>query len=217
MSARPRVSETQGDPRTRLVGAGYDAMIETWESWKSKITNDPRAEWCAELLARLPRGARVVELGCGGGTEETAILAERFRLTGIDLSTAQLERARERVPGAEFLLADFTEIELEQGSIDAVAAFYSLNHVPRELLTDLFRRVHRWLVPEGLFLTALGAHDTPGWTGDWLGVPMFFSGWPPETNRRVLREAGFTLLRDEVVTFHEPDGPAEFHWVLGQT
>ena len=86
------------DPRTRVVGAGYDAMIETWESWKAGITGDPRAEWCDELLVRLPRGARVIELGCGGGTPETKLLAERFRLTGVDLSPAQLARARTRVP-----------------------------------------------------------------------------------------------------------------------
>ena len=54
------------DSRTRIVGAGYDAMVDTWESWKSQITDDPRAEWCDELLARLPEGARVVELAAAG-------------------------------------------------------------------------------------------------------------------------------------------------------
>jgi len=86
------------DPRTALVAAGYDAMIDTWETWKAQITDDPRADWCDELVARLPRGGRVVELGCGGGTDETRLLAERFRLTAIDLSAEQLRRARERVP-----------------------------------------------------------------------------------------------------------------------
>ena len=61
-------------------------MADTWEAWKALITDDPRAEWCEELVSRLPAGARVVELGCGGGAEETARLAQRFRLTGVDLS-----------------------------------------------------------------------------------------------------------------------------------
>jgi hypothetical protein len=51
------------DPRTRLVGAGYDAITDTWESWKAQITHDPRAEWGNELLIRLPADAHVVELG----------------------------------------------------------------------------------------------------------------------------------------------------------
>ncbi len=203
------------DPRAALVAAGYDAMIDTWEAWKAQITDDPRAEWCGQLLSRLPQGARVLELGCGGGTEETRMLAERFRLTGIDLSSEQLRRARNRVPGAAFIRGDITEVELEPGSLDAVAAFYVLNHVPRDLLSGLFACVHRWLVPGGLFLATLGAEDLVGWTGEWLGQPTHFAGFAPDTNRRLLADAGFDLERDELVTIREPDGEATFHWVLG--
>ena len=32
------------DPRRQLVGAGYDAMIDTWEGWVAQIEDDPRAE-----------------------------------------------------------------------------------------------------------------------------------------------------------------------------
>jgi cyclopropane fatty-acyl-phospholipid synthase-like methyltransferase len=202
------------DPRTALVAAGYDAMIDTWEDWKDRITNDPRGEWCEEILERLPRGAHVVELGCGGGTTETRALAERFDVTGVDLSAEQLRRARRRVPGAHFVEADFTALELDPASVDAVVSFYAFNHVPRELLAGLFARIHGWLVAGGLFLTALGATDTPGWTGDFLGAPSYFSGFEPDTNRALLAAAGFALVRDEVVTIREPEGDATFHWVL---
>ena len=204
------------DPRTRLVGEGYDAMIDTWEDWSARVEDDPRAEWLADLVRRTPAGGRVVELGCGGGTAATKLLAQHFRLTGVDLSSEQLRRARERVPEATFVEADFTELELEPGSTDAVVAFFSFNHVPRDLLPGLLARIHRALAPGGLFLTTLGTSDTDDWTGDWLGAPMYFSSFPPDTNRRLLREAGFELLRDELVTIREPEGPAEFQWVLAQ-
>jgi len=204
------------DPRTQIVGAGYDAMVDTWEDWVAQIEDDPRAEWRDELIERLPEGARVVELGCGGGTTETRLLAQRFRLTGVDLSDEQLRRARERVPEAEFVQADFTSIDFESESLAAVVAFYSFNHVPRDLLAPLYARVRRWLAPDGLFLTALGTSDTENWTGEWLGATMYFSSFPPAVNSRMLRDAGFELLRDEVVTFQEPEGPARFQWTLAR-
>jgi SAM-dependent methyltransferase len=204
------------DPRTALVAAGYDAMIDTWEAWKAAIEDDPRAEWCGELLDRLPEGARVVELGCGGGTTETRALASRFRLTGVDLSDAQLARARERVPAAEYIHADLTTVEFAAQTVDAVASFYVFNHVPRELLAPLFERIHTWLRPGGLLLATLGASDVPGWTGDFLGAPSYFSGYPAETNRRLLEAAGLTLLRDELVRIREPEADTTFHWILGQ-
>mgnify|MGYP000111895159 CR=1 FL=1 len=204
------------DPRTQLVGEGYDAMADTWEAWKARITRDPRAEWCDELVARLPERAHVVELGCGGGAPETQRLADRFRVTGVDISAEQVRRARRRVPDAEFVRADFTEIDFERGSVDAVAAFYSFNHVPRDLLAPLYARVHDWLVPGGLLLTALGTSDTANWTGDFLGAPNYFSSFPPEMNTRMLGDAGFELLRDELVRIREPEGDGTFQWILAR-
>ena len=202
------------DPRTGLVGAGYDAMADTWESWSSAVTDDPRHEWLAKLVDRLPDGAQVVELGCGNGTDETRELARRFRLTGVDLSGEQLRRARGRVPEASFVQADLTSVEFGEASIDAVCAFYALNHVPRDLLPDLFARVHTWLRPGGLFLATLGASDIENWQGEWLGVPMYFSGYDPDHNRALL--ASFELVADEVVTITEPEGAVTFHWVLAR-
>jgi SAM-dependent methyltransferase len=204
------------DARTELVGAGYDAMADTWEKWSAQVADDPRHAWLEALLALLPERARVVELGCGNGTRETRELAARTHLTGVDLSEEQLRRARERVPDAEFLRGDLTKIEFDEASLDAVAAFYVLNHVPRELLPGLFASIHRWLKPGGHFLASLGASDLEGWQGEWLGVPMFFSGHAPATNRSLLRDAGFELVRDEPVTISEPEGDVTFHWVLAR-
>jgi SAM-dependent methyltransferase len=202
------------DPRTALVGAGYDAMADTWEAWSAQVSDDPRHDWLERLVSRLPRGACVVELGCGNGTVETQALAARFDLTGIDLSVEQLRRAQERVPSATFVHADLTTVELAESSLDAVCAFYVLNHVPRELLPGLFERVRRWLRPGGLFLATLGASDLEGWEGDWLGVRMYFSGHEPARNRELL--SAFELVEDEVVTISEPEGPVSFHWILAR-
>lgn len=204
------------DPRTQLVAAGYDAMGETFASWREEIVGDPRHEWEDDFAARLEPGARVLELGCGGGTTETRRLAERFALTGVDISPRQVERARAAIPEADFVCADCTELELPPGSFDAVCAFYVFNHVPRDLLSPLLTSIRRWLAPRGWLLAAFGASDLPSWTGEWLGAKTFFSGFPPEVNSRLVREAGFEIERDEVVTFEEPEGPASFHWVLAR-
>jgi SAM-dependent methyltransferase len=204
------------DDRTTLVGAGYDTMADTWESWSARVTDDPRLAWLDALLELLPENASVVELGCGNGTVETRELARRARLVGVDISEEQLRRARERVPEATFVQGDLTTIEFEPSSLDAVASFYVFNHVPRELLAGIFARIHGWLRPGGHFLAALGAGDIEAWTGEWLGVPMFFSSFPPATNTRLLRDACFEVVRDEPITITEPEGPVTFHWILAR-
>jgi SAM-dependent methyltransferase len=204
------------DPRTQIVADGYDAMGETFAVWREEIVGDPRREWEDELTSRLADGARVLELGCGGGTVETQRLAERFAVTGVDISPKQVERARASIPEVEFVLADFTELEWPAGTLDGVIAYYTLNHVPRELLAPLLARAHAWLVPRGWLLVAFGTSDNPGWTGEWLGAETFFASFPPEVNSRLVREAGFSIELEEVVTFEEPEGPVDFQWVLAQ-
>jgi SAM-dependent methyltransferase len=204
------------DARTQLVADGYDAIGETFAEWRDRIVGDPREEWEAELVQRVSDGARVLELGCGSGPPETQRLARCYRLTGVDISPRQIERARVAVPDAELICADFTALDLPAGSFDAVVSFYVFNHVPRELLAPLLGDIHRWLVPGGWLLTAFGQSDLPGWTGEWLGAPTFFSGYPAETNSRLVEEAGFRIERDEVVEFVEPEGPVAFQWVLAQ-
>jgi SAM-dependent methyltransferase len=204
------------DPRVQLVADGYDRIGDVFAEWRTRIVDDPRQEWEEELVSRLSEGARLLELGCGGGTPETKRLAERFLLTGVDVSPRQVERARAAIPEADFVCADFTELGLPSGSFDAVASFYVFNHVPRELLAPLLGQIHGWLRPGGWMLSAFGASDNEGWTGEWLGAPTFFAGFPPEINSRLVREAGFAIERDEVVTFIEPEGPVNFQWMLAQ-
>jgi SAM-dependent methyltransferase len=204
------------DPRTRLVGDGYDAMADRFAEWRDRIAGDPREWWTERLTSRLPVGARILELGCGAGVPDAKRLAERFRVTGVDISGEQIARARANVPDAEFIEADFTALDLAPGSFDAVAAFYSFNHVPRDLLAGTFARIHAWLVPGGLLLASFGTSDTESWVGEWLGTTMFFSSYPRETTSRLLVEAGFERLLDDLGPMQEPEGEVAFHWVLAR-
>jgi SAM-dependent methyltransferase len=204
------------DDVKRVIETGYDAMADRFAAWQREIEGSTRFERVEQLLELLPECPEVLELGVGAGVRSTRLLAECGRLTGVDLSAEQLRRARQRIPGAIFIHADFTELELEPDSFDAVVAAYVLNHLPPEELAPLARRVARWLRPGGYFLATFGTSDNPGWRGEWLGVEMFFAGLPPEENRRLLEEAGLHVLRDEIETSIEPEGEARFQWILGK-
>lgn len=105
-------------------------------------------------------------------------------------------------------------------SFDGVVAFYSVNHVPREELAPAFARIFYWLRPGGRLMLSLGTSDNAGEIEpDWLGVPMFFAGFTPETNERRLIEHGFDLEVSEVreeITTGPSGGPERFHWVIAK-
>ena len=192
-----------------IVREGYRQLAESFDEWRDRIVGDPRAEWRALLTSRLEAGARILELGCGNGDDARELARRGFDVTGVDLVA--------RAEGVDVLETDFLELELPDAVCEACVSFYAFNHVPRERLPCLLAKIRRWLVPGGLLMSAFGASDTPAWTGRWLGTTMFFSSYPPETNARIVREAGFELIRDELVTFTEPEGEATFQWLLARS
>jgi hypothetical protein len=75
------------------------------------------------------------------------------------------------------------------GSFDGIVAFYVFNHVPQEELAPTFAQAFSWLRPSGQLMLSLGANNTEDAIDpNFLGVPMFFAGFTPETNERMLRE-----------------------------
>ncbi len=201
----------------RIVRAGYDRMADRYAAWSVPPPGGQTERFLAEVLAIVPDGAEVLDLGCGQGAPVAEALAGRCRVTGVDTSRAQLERARARVTAATFVEADIATLERSPSSVDAVTAFYSLTHLPRHDQSAVIGRIATWLRPGGVFCATLGGGDTlDEIEPEWLGVPMFFAGFAPETNRRLLAEAGLVAEFDEVVDLQEPDGIATFHYVIAR-
>jgi SAM-dependent methyltransferase len=209
--------DRQLDSRKATVVTGYDAMGPEYGAWSARIC-DPGRELMTGRFARLLRPhSRVLDLGCGPGIPSTASLAQRFAVTGVDVSERQLAAARRNVPTGTFILGDLATVDFDAGSFEGVIALYSISHVPRDEHAAVFARVARWLTPGGLFLASLGARNSPDWTGDWLGQQMFFSSFDADENRRLVAAAGFDLLFAEVIGLDEPEGPTSFLWVLAQS
>jgi SAM-dependent methyltransferase len=164
-------------------------------------TDGDYGRWLSPLIQGLPPAAPVLDLGCGCGVPADQLLAKRFRVTGVDLSDVQIERARKAVPGATFRQGDLASVEFEAATFDAVVALYSLIHVPVEEQRLLLPRIHRWLRPGGWFLFVGGHSAGTGVEDDWLGsgAPMYWSHPDAATYRRWLAVAGFRLLTEEQV------------------
>jgi SAM-dependent methyltransferase len=145
----------------------------------------------------------------------TAALAAGRHVTGVDISATQVELARRNVPTATFLHADMTALAFEPEAFDAVVAFYSLTHVPRDDVPALLARIRDWLRPGGTFLASFGVEDDPGTIEEgWLGVDMYFSHFSAKKNRRLVAEAGLVVDSAEVLVEPEDRCDARFLWVV---
>jgi len=179
-----------------VVRLGYDQLSARYRPDNA----DPKEYrvWTGELLTALQPGSSVLDLGCGCGVPVARrLVQEGHRVTGIDISERQIERARTLVPGAMFQVADMTRRILEPASFDAVIAFYSLIHVPLAAQPTVIEQVSNCLVDGGLLLATVGWEAWTGSDVDWLdsGVEMWWSQADQATYRIWLEEAGLEVVQ----------------------
>lgn len=115
-----------------------------------------------------------LDAACGTG-RYAELLTGRHRLIGVDGSPEMLERARVRVPAADFRLGTLDQLPLPDGSVDLVTTALALSHVPelRAVLGEFARvlrpggrviisDVHPELIFLGSVVKALGPDGEPG-------------------------------------------------------
>ncbi len=189
----------------KIVQEGYDKVSHAYRA----DVLDPNDEsyqkykaWVDEFAQHLQKGRAVLDLGCGNGIPSTQLLAENFHVTGVDISPVQIERAKERVPNAEFICADMSEISFAPASFDAIVSFYAIIHLPLEEQPQLLAKMHTWLKDEGYLMLITGHNAWTGEASNWLGVEggdMFWSHTDRDTYLQWLTEAGFHVVWDRFI------------------
>jgi SAM-dependent methyltransferase len=117
---------------------------------------DPRCD-TDETLHLLPdvSGKTVLELGCGGGNIGIALAKRGARVTGVDISEAQLQIARQKAQ-EQGVTVHYIESAIETldftpfASLDLVISVCALQYVPD--LAEIFKKVHAALRPSGTFI-----------------------------------------------------------------
>ena len=100
------------------------------------------------FLDQLSPGARILELGCGGGRDAAAMLARGFDIDPTDGTAEMAAKAEARI-GRPVRVLRFEEIDAV-AAYDAVWAHASLLHVPRPALAGVLAAIHRALRLGGL-------------------------------------------------------------------
>ncbi|AYG80947.1 Ubiquinone/menaquinone biosynthesis C-methyltransferase UbiE [Streptomyces hundungensis] len=197
---------SQSKPQRRTTNARGET---TWFNWTQHADHGPGAE-----VLDVEPGSRVLDLGCGSGGNLAHVATLGMHAVGVDLSPAQLGKARER-------WHDVGGMELYQGEAlaflaDSPVTFDAIYSVfGAAYFTDpglMLPAVHGRLAPGGVFAMSQhpavegcygcqasyiprGAEEDPAVVKRW--------DYPPETWAAMLKEYGFEDVTAEVV-----DAPA---------
>ena len=158
------------------------------------------------FLDLLPAGARVLELGCGGGRDSARIAERGFDLEATDGVPAMVRKANERFDvGARTMRFDELRAEREY---DAVWAHACLLHVARADLPGVLTSIRRALKPNGFHYASYKLGDGEGRC--LLGRLHNFPDC--EWIENAYRDAGFSVQNAEIYRGKGADG-TERDWI----
>ena len=141
---------------------------------------------------RLGVGARVLEIGSGGGRDARLMEDLGLRVRRTDITPGFVALLREQGVDADLLDPLVDDLLSPEGPYDAVWANASLLHVRRDDLTTVLSRLAAVTRPGGLLRASVKEGDGEGWsTHGSVRNPRYFTYWGADALRSVTTAAGW--------------------------
>ena len=173
------------------VGLGGKVMVSMMN-----LGHTPVATWGLEFL-RLSSDAKVLDCGCGGGSNIKRLLKScpRGIVKGIDYSPVSVEKARKVNHAAiaegrcSVLQGSVADMIFADASFDAVTAFETVYFWPA--LPQCFRGIYRVLKPGGTFLICNESNGDTDKDERWTEIIGGMVIYKSDELKAHLEQAGF--------------------------
>ena len=200
------------DEHGNVVKEGYDKIAKKYYQDRDLFKNQKEID---DFISHQPSKAAVLDIGCGGGVPVLKILVEKeYCATGVDFSEGMLEIAKENVPEAELIQGDIMKTDFDAESFDGIISTYAVIHIYKTLHPALYQKIFSWLKPGGVMLVST-SRDEEGEdysSTDYYGVEMVWSHPPASESLQMIRNTGFEILFDRIVT----TGDETHLWILAR-
>jgi SAM-dependent methyltransferase len=169
------------------------------------LDGNPYLRAALALFAELVRdagGGPVADVGCGPGYVTDYLHGLGVDAFGIDLAPRMVDLARRDYPHLRFEVGSMTDLDLADGSVAGVLAFWSVIHVPDDAVPRVFAEFHRVLRPGCPVLVGFHVgdgteHTSQGYSGAAIDVDSYRRR--PDQVARWLRAAGFSIEAELVM------------------
>jgi SAM-dependent methyltransferase len=186
------VTDHLADIRTSYdtVAVSYAELVQDGPDFEAPIL---------DLFGKLAEGGPVLDAGCGPGRVVGLLASRGLPVIGIDLSPGMIEVAQRDHPELEYRVGSMTALDLPDGELGGVVSWWSVIHLPRDVVPQAFAEFHRVLRPGGVLLVGFhvgeeSTHKTSGYGGHPMNIHVH--RWLPEALTEIAVAAGFTPYLD---------------------
>ena len=169
----------------------YDLDAEAYAANGAVMPDSVRADIEA-FVQLLGAGARVLEIGSGGGRDARLMEELGLQVRRTDITPGFVSLLQQQGVPADLLDPLVDDLSSPVGPYDAVWANASLLHVRRDDLPSVLARLAAVTRPGGMLRVSLKEGDGEGWsTHGSISHPRHFTYWRAEALRGVVDAAGW--------------------------
>ncbi|HLO18444.1 MAG TPA: class I SAM-dependent methyltransferase [Anaerolineales bacterium] len=157
------------------LAEGYDHHFETYAQVEAE-----------HLLAKLSKGCKILDLGCGVGAASRYFAERGYQPIGADLSE-EMVKVCQRRGLTNLVRLDLEALPFLNSSFDGIWAHTSLLHIPKHRLANVLGSLDKILTPRGALFIALREGGKEGYeeqsgTERWFAYYQAneFEGYIPE-------------------------------------
>lgn len=150
--------------------------------------------WLDRLIAALPAGNDILDIGCGSGEPiADSLIAQSYNVTGVDSSPTLISLCRERQPEHRWLVADMRKLALGRRFAGLIAwdSFFHLTCDDQRHMFPIFR-AHA-AQGAGLLFTSGPRHGEA--VGEFHGDPLYHASLAPDEYHALLAGNGFDVVQ----------------------
>lgn len=200
--------------------ASYDRLAgEYTRRIYEELDHKPFDRELLDRFARLVGPGKVYDIGCGPGHVARYLSERGVDVTGLDLSPQMVEQAASLNPGQPFVVGDMANIDLNDNTLVAIVAFYSIIHILRPQVGGVLREFQRVLVPSGWLLLAFHkGSEIRHFDSLWdVPVNLDFIFFEQEEMESWLKEVGFEIVEShQRPPYPEHEAPTERVYLLAR-
>jgi SAM-dependent methyltransferase len=175
----------------------YERHARHWRTDRSRTGVSFEKPWLDQLIAMLPAGKEILDIGCGSGEPIADYMIGRgYDVTGVDSSPTMISFCRRRHPDHRWQVSDMRTMALGMHFTGLIAwdSFFHLTPEDQTLMFPIFR-AHA-AAGAGLLFTSGPRHGED--IGQFHGDPLYHASLAPDEYRALFTSNDFSIVAEKM-------------------